>query len=243
MKLHLHIVGYLAFFLVLSSWSAMGQVAIDTNAPDPSAALDIASTDQGFLAPRISLPETTRTSLDNSNTAATGMLIYNSNSSVTGSGAHGTGFYFFDGSMWRKLGLSNDTKVYGSIFSTSTVNHITINTPIDFSSAGAASEAATTTTSVTTGRAGVYRVTFTINVEQISASGSEEVEFFLVQEETEVPGTRVYADVSVDPDYYTLTRSIYLDLPANQTFEVYPDQTNTNVRIRSGSKLSVQLID
>ena len=59
------------------------QVGIGTTSPNPSAALDITSTEQGLLIPRISLFDVTDTSLDGTNTAATGLLIWNTNASVT----------------------------------------------------------------------------------------------------------------------------------------------------------------
>ena len=86
-----------AFFL----FNFYAQVGIGTTTPDTSAALDITSTDKGLLIPRINLSDVTTTSLDGTNTAATGLLIWNTNASVTG--GNGTGLYYFDGSQWQKL--------------------------------------------------------------------------------------------------------------------------------------------
>ncbi len=69
--------------------------------PDNSAQLDVSATDKGMLIPRVALNNVSDTTLDGTNRAATGLLVYNTNASLTG--GDGTGFYFFDGNKWIKL--------------------------------------------------------------------------------------------------------------------------------------------
>ncbi len=101
------------FILILASLNFIfsnnmqGQVGIGTNTPDASAALDVVSTDKGMLIPRINLSDVTTTSLDGTNPAATGLLIWNTNASVTG--GNGTGLYYFDGTQWQKLKSPGNT--------------------------------------------------------------------------------------------------------------------------------------
>ncbi len=82
-------------------------VAINTtgNNPDVSAMLDVVSSDKGLLIPRVSLTSVT----DNSTIAspATSLLVYNTNASLTGTNADGTGYYYNAGTaaspVWTKL--------------------------------------------------------------------------------------------------------------------------------------------
>ncbi len=76
-------------------------VGINTNNPDPSAAMDINSNDHGLLIPRINLQ-----SLNDVATVvspATGLLLYNMNAAIPG----GKGFYFNNGTAaaasWKKM--------------------------------------------------------------------------------------------------------------------------------------------
>lgn len=82
-------------------------LAINTtgNTPDVSAMLDIVSTSKGLLIPRVSLSSTTDASTIT--TPATGLMVYNTNASITGTHADGVGFYYNAGTTgspeWVKL--------------------------------------------------------------------------------------------------------------------------------------------
>jgi hypothetical protein len=90
----------LLFSILWIVQSSHSQVGIGTTNPDASSVLDISSTDKGILVPRVSLSNVTNTMIDGTNTAATGLLIYNTNASVTG--GNGVGFYF----LMEQLGKS-----------------------------------------------------------------------------------------------------------------------------------------
>lgn len=64
----------------------------DGSSPDNSAMLDVKAPDRGVLLPRVSL--TNVTSASPVTAPATGLLVYNTNASVTG--ANGTGFYYWE---------------------------------------------------------------------------------------------------------------------------------------------------
>lgn len=87
--------------LIFYFTSVNSQVGVGTTVPDPSSVFDVTSIDKGVLIPRVSLPNVTITMLDGANTAATGLLIYNSNSSVIG--GDGIGFYYFNGTNWEQI--------------------------------------------------------------------------------------------------------------------------------------------
>ena len=90
------------FFLSLQLKS-QNNVGIGTVNPEASAMLDITATDRGILIPRVSL--TNITSSVPVNLAVPGLLIWNTNASVTG--GTGIGFYYWDGAKWQSL-LADD---------------------------------------------------------------------------------------------------------------------------------------
>ena len=85
-------------FVLLFSVLLNAQVGVNTTNPDPSSMLDITATNKGVLVPRVSLTNVTTTMLDGTNTAATGLLIWNTNAATVG--GNGIGFYFFNGTQW-----------------------------------------------------------------------------------------------------------------------------------------------
>ncbi len=94
------------FLIVLfSTITTYAQVGIGTTNPDNSAQLDITATNKGLLIPRVSLLNINNTSPIT--TPAQGLLVYNTNSSI-GSG-NGIGFYYFEGTSWKKLSTSVNT--------------------------------------------------------------------------------------------------------------------------------------
>lgn len=82
------------------SFAQTGNVGIGTAAPDASSVLDITSTDKGLLIPRVSIGNVSTFGLSGSTNTA-GMIVYNTNASI--SGGYGVGFYFWNGSSWQKL--------------------------------------------------------------------------------------------------------------------------------------------
>jgi len=91
----------LLYFALLYTAFSFAQVGINTTTPDVSSMLDISATDKGVLVPRVSLTNVTLTTLDGTNTAATGLLIWNTNATTTG--GSGVGFYFYNGTQWMPI--------------------------------------------------------------------------------------------------------------------------------------------
>lgn len=80
--------------LILIPLIGFGQsVGIGTASPDPSAALDITSSNGGILIPRVD------TSMISS--PATGLMVFNPTDN---------GFYFYNGSLWQQLGTVSELK-------------------------------------------------------------------------------------------------------------------------------------
>ena len=82
-----------AFLLSLLTFGnkVFAQVGVGTIQPDPSAQLDIVSSDKGLLIPRMDLAG--RNGILN---PATGLLIYQTDNTA--------GFYYFNGTIWSKVG-------------------------------------------------------------------------------------------------------------------------------------------
>lgn len=91
----------LTFFSVLKVFS---QVGIGTITPDASAALEISSTNKGFLPPRIALTSTSDVSTIVN--PATGLLVYNTSIAGTFPTNVLKGYYYFNGNNWIPLGYS-----------------------------------------------------------------------------------------------------------------------------------------
>jgi hypothetical protein len=66
---------------------AQNNVGVNTTTPDPSAALDVTSTDKGMLVPRMT--EAQKTAIA---TPATGLLVYQTDATA--------GFYYYNGTAW-----------------------------------------------------------------------------------------------------------------------------------------------
>jgi hypothetical protein len=94
----------LTLFLVFLNGNA--QTGIGTTTPSPSAKLEVASSNQGFLPPRIALTATNAASPVTS--PATGLLVYNTATAGTAPNNVAPGYYYWNGSAWVAI-LSNIT--------------------------------------------------------------------------------------------------------------------------------------
>jgi hypothetical protein len=81
-------------------------VGIGTQAPASSALLDLSASDKGVLIPRVSLTNVLQTAPVTNPTE--GLLVYNTNAVVGGTGGVGKGFYFWAGSRWQRFGNTGD---------------------------------------------------------------------------------------------------------------------------------------
>jgi hypothetical protein len=96
------------------------QTGIGTTTPNASAKLEVASTTQGFLPPRITLTGTNdiatiKNAAGTSITPATGLLVYNTASAGTAPNNVVPGYYFWNGSAWIHLiGASTSSTITGN---------------------------------------------------------------------------------------------------------------------------------
>lgn len=87
--------------LALFPFYSLAQVGINTTTPDASSLLEIASTNKGFLPPRIALTAVNSTTPITS--PATALLVYNTATSGLGINQVTPGYYYWDGSQWIRL--------------------------------------------------------------------------------------------------------------------------------------------
>ena len=88
--------------LILTTAMTYSQVGINTDTPDASSALEIKSTSAGILIPRM-----TEAQRDAIASPALSLMIYQTNND--------SGFYFFDGSAWKKIeGVAGPQGVAGT---------------------------------------------------------------------------------------------------------------------------------
>ena len=100
----------LVFVLFCSTLLIKAQTGIGTTSPSPSAKLEVASSNQGFLPPRIALTATNAASPVT--LPATGLLIYNTATTGTAPNNVVPGYYYWNGTAWIQIsgGLVIDTK-------------------------------------------------------------------------------------------------------------------------------------
>lgn len=82
-----------------------GQIGINTPDPHASAALEIASTNQGFLPPRVALQgKNDKSTIEQ---PAIGLLIYNTVEAGTLDNRLTPGYYYWDGTFWKSFGSTS----------------------------------------------------------------------------------------------------------------------------------------
>ena len=109
----------IALFLVFLSGKA--QTGIGTTTPNASAKLEVFSTNQGFLPPRIALTATNAASPVTS--PAAGLLVYNTATTGTAPNNVAPGYYFWNGTAWVAiLGNITTSSISGNGTSTTLTN-------------------------------------------------------------------------------------------------------------------------
>jgi hypothetical protein len=128
-----------AFVLIFSQTNAQNVgINDDNSSPDPSAMLDIKSSNKGMLVPRIQLNNLSSASPVTN--PASGLLVYaNSSSAVE------EGFYYWNGTKWEKIsnggtGSSQTLSITGHELSISGGNSVTLPDNVDDADASPTNE-------------------------------------------------------------------------------------------------------
>lgn len=107
---------YLLIIGLFSSSQILAQTGIGTTTPNASAKLEVASSTQGFLPPRVALTGTNVFSpIVGTAASAGGLIVYNT--ATAGSAPNNVipGYYFWNGSAWIHLiGASTSSTITGN---------------------------------------------------------------------------------------------------------------------------------
>jgi len=111
----------LLYLFLLINISVIAQVGVGTTTPQ--ATMDITSTNDGLLIPRIALSATNVATVL---TPTTSELVYNTATSAIGPNQVTPGFYYWDGTLWIRLssGATNDWALTGNAGTTPGTNFI-----------------------------------------------------------------------------------------------------------------------
>jgi hypothetical protein len=85
-----------------STYNTTGNVGIGTSSPSASALLDLTSTSQGLLPPRVALTAKSGTSSPIAS-PTTGLIVYNTASAGSNIDAVTPGYYYFNGTSWTRV--------------------------------------------------------------------------------------------------------------------------------------------
>lgn len=101
----------LIFLLVITVNFGYSQVGIGNT--DPQGALDVTSSNNGLLIPRIALSATNIATVI---TPTVSELVYNTFTSAVGPNQITPGFYFWDGSLWVTISDSKSNKMFSGFY-------------------------------------------------------------------------------------------------------------------------------
>lgn len=116
----------LLIILITSGCFTIMQAQVGVGTTSPAGALDISSTNDGLLIPRIAL---TATNVATVLTPTTSELVYNTTTSAPGPNEVTPGFYYWNGTLWVRVatGNSNDWSLTGNSGTTAGTNYVGTN--------------------------------------------------------------------------------------------------------------------
>ncbi len=97
--------------IVINTLISNAQVGVNTTTPEASSVFDITATDKGFLMTKIALTGTDDVTTITPAPSA-GLLVYNTATGGSSGNAVSPGFYYFDGSTWRRFFTQGYTLEY-----------------------------------------------------------------------------------------------------------------------------------
>ncbi len=119
---------FFIFIGLIIALNVNAQTGIGTTSPNASAKLEVASSTQGFLPPRVALTGTNdnttiKNSAGSSVTPATGLVVFNTNTAGTSPNNVVPGYYFWNGTAWINLIGSNTSNTLTGNGTTSTITN------------------------------------------------------------------------------------------------------------------------
>ena len=157
---------------------------------------------------------------------------------------------------WQPSPIAAPVAIYAQVFKNTSTDGITAFNPVTFgtTSVNNGVNNITNTNIQTAAETGIYRVTYTINVE--SRAGAQDVEFFATQgfgAANRIPGSSTFASIrndffsffvgTVGNERATLTKSFLVDVNTGfQQFYVFSRTSSGDVRVLNDSSLTVELV-
>lgn len=147
---------------------------------------------------------------------------------------------------WQNPSSSGGGAQYAQVYKSSSSNGIQPWAPISFGTNGPANGFNLSNNNIQTqSTTGIYKITYTLNVELIS--GTHTIEFFVTQgwgSSNKVAGSSTFVNLNSQQTRTTVTKTVYVDVNSGfQQFYVFPDTNTTGVRILSSSSLSIELVE
>ncbi len=100
--------------LIMVATNLQSQVVIGKDkTPHTGAVLEVNnnSTNKGILLPKVSLTATETWGLTGTDAAEKGMVVFNTNKTISGTGANGEGMYYWNGAKWMWMAQDTTMKV------------------------------------------------------------------------------------------------------------------------------------
>ncbi len=222
MMKHLYI-----FIIIFSSISlAYSQVGINTINPNESAILDISSSNQGVLFPRMDLGILTEAAPVNNPQES--LMVWNTDAA---NGGMSKGFYYWD-KEWKPFGSHSSSELTG-VFGKLTLNS-DINSSLNrYNSTFLTSPSSGSSSGVTLNNAqsamrvqvdGLYKVTYTITYQKNNNSGANTIEFFLHENNNSIAASRKTFPLFNNKN--SITHTIDINLRADQTYGIGFSRSN-----------------
>jgi hypothetical protein len=127
-------------FLIITFYG-QAQTGIGTTTPNASAKLDVSSSTQGFMPPRVALTASNVFSpIIGTAASAAGLIVYNTNTAGTAPNNVTPGYYFWNGSAWINMigsttsstitgnGTTSTIANFSSVINEQTANYTLLNT-------------------------------------------------------------------------------------------------------------------
>jgi hypothetical protein len=131
----------LVILFLLITFYAEAQTGIGTTTPNASAKLDVSSSTQGFMPPRVALTASNVFSpIIGTAASAAGLIVYNTNTAGTAPNNVTPGYYFWNGSAWINMigsttsstitgnGTTSTIANFSSVINEQTANYTLLNT-------------------------------------------------------------------------------------------------------------------
>ncbi|MCL6217381.1 hypothetical protein [Zunongwangia pacifica] len=228
------------------------RTGVGTGSPNSSAMLDVVSTNKGVLVPRIQLDKT-----DQQNPVsnpANGLLVFNTatQNDVT------PGFYYWYNNKWNQMMSEDgigDYFVYAEVYKSGAATHLNnagngnnsnaVWKEVDFGTDVVISNnVETTASSITVPVKGIYRVSYSVMMDNTSGGGGKDIYLKLQKNNNDVSGSLSIANVK-NGDIKTVSKTKLLELNKNDTLKIIaggPESDDSIIVMSDGTNFNIELV-